>query len=103
MRPSSIVKLEVVANLQFCLAGGFISMKINMLILDGSAESLDKYIIPPSAFAIHADSNPVVCEEFGKSQAGELAALIGVHDHRFTVFFDRFFERVQAKTGVHRD
>ena len=63
-------------------------MKINMLILDSSPESLDKDIIPPGAFAIHTDSNLVVCEEPGKSQAGELAALIGVHDLRFTVFFD---------------
>ena len=75
-------------------------MKINMLILDSPPESLDKDIIPPGAFAIHADSNLVVCEEFGKSQASELASLIGVHDLRVTVFFDRLFERVQEKTGA---
>jgi len=78
-------------------------MKINMLILDSSPESLNKDIIPPGAFAIHADSDLVVCEEFGKSQAGELATLIGVHDLRLAVFFDGLFERVQAKAGVHRD
>ncbi len=74
-----------------------------MLVLHGSPESFDKDIVSPGALAIHADTNLVLLEVLGKYLTGELTALISVHNLWLAVFGDRFFECIQAKTGVHRD
>ena len=74
-----------------------------MFVLHGSPESFDKDIVSPGTLAIHADANLVFLEILGECLAGELAALIGVHDLGLAVFGNRFFECIQAKAGVHRD
>ena len=72
-------------------------MQINMLVLHRFPETFHKHIIPPGALAIHADSNIVVFQELSEGKAGELAALIGIHDLGLAVFIDRFLERIQTK------
>ena len=74
-----------------------------MLVLHRFPETFHKHIIPPGALAIHADSNIVVFQELSEGKAGELAALIGIHDLGLAVFIDRFLERIQTKTGIHGD
>ncbi len=78
-------------------------MQVNMFILHCFPKSFNENIITPGTLAIHADPDIVVLEILGKSQASELAALVGVHDFGFAVPGDRFFERIQTKAGVHRD
>ena len=78
-------------------------MQINLFIFHCTPESLNKDSVPPGTLAIHADSNIVILQVLSKSQASELAALVGIHDLRFAVIVDCFFKRIQAKARVHRD
>ena len=71
-----------------------------MLVFHRFPKTLYKHVIPPGALAIHTDSNGVVLEILRKRQAGVLTALVGVHDFGLAVFRNRFFERIQAKTGI---
>ena len=56
--------------------------------------------LPPAALAIHTDLNAVLLEQADEGRAGELAALVGVHDFRPAVLHDGFFQGIH--TGIGR-
>ena len=84
IRPSLIVKLKVVTDLRFCLAGRLLGMQVNMLIFHWFPETLDKDIVPPRHPYIHADSDATILQVLGKYLVGKLASLIGIHDRVVT-------------------
>ena len=75
-------------------------MKINMLILDSSPQSLNKYVISPGAFAIHADVDVIVLEDIDKRIAGILATPIRVEYSGFAIAVYRFFQSIDTKTPI---
>src|SRR5271169_2366944 len=64
---------------------------------------LDEHIVPPSAFAIHADRDALSREDAGEGRAGELRALIGIDDRGLTVMSQGIFECLDAEARLHRD
>ena len=74
-----------------------------MLVFDCSPEPFDKHVVTPSALAVHADFDLVVFQITGEGLAGELAALVGVHDLRATILVDSLFQCIQTEAGVHAD
>ncbi len=72
-----------------CSAHRFIRMKINFLVIDASPEPLDKHVIPPTSFAVHAGPDVMSFQQFGKFLAGELTARVRIekilgHPYRTT-------------------
>src|SRR5580693_5392814 len=85
MRASLIVEVQIAADRSTCIADAFISSQIDLLVFDGAPQPLDEHIVPPSAFAIHADRDALFSEDAGEGRAGELRALIGIDDRGLTV------------------
>jgi hypothetical protein len=57
-------------------------VQVNLFIFDRFPQPLDKHVVAPAAFAIHADGDAVILEQLCKFQAGKLTALIGIEDFR---------------------
>ena len=77
-------------------------MQIDLFILHGFPQAFDEDVIAPAAFAIHADLDVVLLKHADERRAGELAALIGVHDFRRPVFQKGLFQRLDARIGGER-
>ena len=64
-------------------------MQINLFVFDRFPQPLDKYVVAPAAFAVHAYLDSMRCQRVDERRAGELAALVGIHDLGHPVFADR--------------
>src|SRR5918994_180850 len=82
MRPLAIVKGQITANRDAGLGHAVISPQIHLLVFDAAPEPLDKDVVAPGPFAIHADRDLVLEQHAGEVVAGELTTLIGVEDLR---------------------
>ena len=60
------------ANRSARITDAFVGPRIYLFVFDGPLQTLDEYIVPPSAFAIHADGDALLSEEASEGQAGEL-------------------------------
>ena len=69
----------------------------HLFVCDTLPESLREYIIPPTAYAIHADLNAVVFQQPSELQTGELAPLVSIEDVRCDVPGDRLLDRLAEK------
>jgi hypothetical protein len=58
------------------LVSRFVGFEVDLVVLDGPPEALDKDIVAPAAFTVHADANALRLEHPREFGAGELAALI---------------------------
>jgi hypothetical protein len=76
MGASLIVKAQIAADRCARITDAFIGPQIYLLVFDGAPQTLDEHIVPPSAFAIHADGDALLSGEASEGQAGELRALI---------------------------
>src|SRR5438034_206221 len=74
-----------------------VSPQIHLLVFDAAPEPLDKDIIPPSPFAVHADGDVVVDQHAGEGLARELRALIRVEDLRPAVLRERLLQHLDAE------
>ena len=94
---------EAEVGLKPCLqiSNAVVGVQVNMLVLHRAPESLDKDVVHPSSFAIHADCNVVRLQDAGELFAGELAPLIGVEDLRPAVGCNGLFKRLGAKVCGH--
>lgn len=79
----AIAEIELAVHGLPYLGNGFVAVQVNLLALDRFPEPLDKEIIPPTPFAIHAGLNAVLLMQSKKCGTGELPALVGVHDGFF--------------------
>ena len=77
-------------------------MKVNLFILDRFPQTFDKDVVPPAAFAIHADLDTVLMKGDDEGRAGELAILVGIHDLGFAVFRYGFFQDFDTGTSLPR-
>src|SRR3978361_201693 len=75
MRSTAIVESEISADRVSCLADAFVGPQIHLLVFDAAPQPLDEHVVPPSAFAVHADGDAVAGEQAGEGRAGELRAL----------------------------
>ena len=85
MRASLIVEPQIAADRSARITDAFIGPQIYLFVFDGAPQTLDEHIVPPSAFAIHADRDALLSEHASEGQAGELRALIGIDDLGLTV------------------
>jgi hypothetical protein len=75
MRSSAIVETEVAAKRGIEFSGCFISMQIDLLVLDAAPQPLDEHVVDPAPVAVHANCDAVDLERVGERLGGELAAL----------------------------
>ena len=75
--------------------------QIDFFVFDRLPQPLDKDVVAPCAFAVHADFDVVCLEHLDEGRAGKLAALVGVEDFRDPVFCDGFFKCPHAKVSLH--
>src|SRR5438445_4678029 len=66
-------------------------------------QPLNKYVVSPSSFAIHADGDAVVGENAGKGRTGKLRALVGVEDFRPAMTRESILQCLDAEGCFHRD
>ena len=78
-----------------------IGFEVNLLVFDGSPEALNDHVVSPTAIAVHADLDLVGFQEIGEFQAGELTALIGIHNLWFSIFLNRLIDGLEAEIGMH--
>ena len=103
MGPSGIVELEVPPDSISGFWNRFIGSPVHLLILDAPPQPLDEHVVSSTSLPVHADPDSVFFEQAGESLARELAPLIRVEDLRGAVALQGFFNRLHAKSGVHRD
>src|SRR5438552_8446069 len=97
MGPSSVVKVEILADRMSRLADGFVGSQIDLLVFDAAPQPFDEHVVSPSALAVHADRDAVAGEDAGEGRPGELAALVGVEDLRLAVTGHRVLQRLDAE------
>src|SRR5271169_6341115 len=78
MRSAAIVEVEISADRCACLADGVVGPQIHLLVFDAAPQPLDEHVVPPGAFAVHADRNAIVGEHAGEGRARELRTLVGI-------------------------
>src|SRR5207249_7496004 len=84
-----MVEIEVHGYFLARLGHRVVGVQVNVLVLDRLPQPLDKHVVAPAALAIHADADGMALQHADELAAGELAALIGIHDLRHAVFRDR--------------
>ena len=85
VRSPLIVEGDIVANRVSGFSHCAIGFEVDLIIFDGSPEAFYEYIVSPTPFAIHADTDIVLLELAGEGLTGELAPLVGIEDLRCTV------------------
>ena len=85
-----------------CRADGVIRVQIDLLVFDTFPESLHEHVIPPAAFAVHADLNPLIFQESCELLAGELTPLVGIEDLGAAILRDRLPHGVETEVRRQR-
>lgn len=65
MRPGLIVEHQVALQALVGRIDGVVGVQIHLLVFDTFPESFHEHVIPPAAFAVHADLDAVVGEQPG--------------------------------------
>ena len=78
----------------------FVAADEDVVILHRAPEPLDHDVVQGSAFAIHADADPMAFQYSGEGVAGVLAALVGVEDPGLPFGLQSFFQAFDAERGV---
>ena len=96
MRPSVVIKAQILADGGARLCDTVIGVQVHLLIFHASPKSFDEDIVPPGALAVHADLDLSAEQKVGKVGTGELAPLIGVEDLRFAMPSERFLDSLMS-------
>ena len=93
--PEPVVEPEIVFQPPLGLQDAGVGFQVDLLILHRPPQSLheDVVLVPP--LAVHADLHPLLLEDLGELQAGELAALVGV-EHLRLALTQGFLQRLGA-------
>src|ERR1035437_1069396 len=102
MGATAVIKIEVAAQSLSGNGNGIVAVQIDFLVFHGLPEAFDKDVVAPAAFTVHADLNAILFEHADEGRAGELAALIGVHDLWWAVFQNGFFQRLNTRVSRQR-
>src|SRR5438874_1086351 len=103
MWASAVIEVEVTADRSASLADAVVGAQIHLLVFYTAPQPLDKDVVAPSSFAVHADRNAVVDEHAGERRAGELRTLIRVKDFRLAVMSECVLQRLDTERRLHRD
>ena len=101
MRSELVVSSEVSLQTRFGIAHAVVGVQIDFLIFDALPQPLHEHVIPPAAFAVHADLDAVDFQQSREIEA-ELAALIGVEEFRPAVAVERLLNRFDTEVGGQR-
>ena len=99
MGPSAIIKTEIGTDRSASLGHRIVGSEIHLFPFDRPPKPLDKDIVTPRAFAVHADSDAAFKKHAGELGAGELAALIRVEYFRLAMFRQGLLQRLDAEPG----
>ena len=75
VRPTVIVEIEIASYPAARLADALVGVQVDLLVLDCPPKPLDENVVPPRAFAVHADPDVVLREHAGKRGHGSRRAL----------------------------
>jgi hypothetical protein len=78
VRPFAVLEIQIPAQRCPRLRDRDVGPRIDLLVLDGSPETLDEDVVASGPTAIHADRDLVVQQQTGERDDGERAALVGV-------------------------
>lgn len=97
VRPLVVVEVDPAPDAGLALRSGFPGVEVDAFVFQGPPEALDEDIVQASAFAVHGDPGAAPFQAVGPGEAGELAALVGVHDLGRPEFVDRLSQRFDAE------
>ncbi len=100
---SAIVKIQIPVDRSARLADTGVGIEIDLFVFDRFPDPLNKNIVAPRAFAVHADGYGIVQQHTGEGCAGKLVFLIGDEDVRPAVFGQSLLNRFDAERRLHRD
>src|SRR5205807_10009547 len=95
-----VVEVEPSADTALGFGHSRVGIEVDFLVFETAPQPLDKDVVHASAFAVHADRDPVVLQSAGEVVAGKLAALVGVEDLGPAAVDERILERRDAKVGA---
>ena len=84
-----------------CLRSGLKRIEIDTFIFQRPPKPLNHPVINPAAFPVHGYLHVHIFQCLCPLKAGELAALVTVHDLRLAVFGDGLFQGLDAKISFH--
>src|ERR1700730_2340793 len=99
----AIIKVQVAADRSASLGYAFVGPQIHLLVFDAAPQALDKHVVPPSSFTVHADRNAVAGQHTGEGRASELRTLVGIEDVRLAVTSQSILQRLDAERRLHGD
>ena len=85
MRADPIVEIQILAKRRTRIANAVIGAQIHLLVFHRPPQTLDEYVVPPSAAAIHVDGDAVLVQQPREGRTRELAALIRIENLRLAV------------------
>ena len=95
--PAAIVEVKIPADGSTSFADAVVGAQIHLLVFDAAPEPLDKHVVAPSAFTVHADGYAIAGERAGEGLASELRALVGVEYLRLAVARQGVLQRLDAE------
>src|ERR1700722_5249136 len=103
MRSTAIVEVEIAAERCACIADAVVGFQIHLLVFDAAPQPLDEHVVPPSAFAVHADRDAVAGKQARERRTGKLRTLVGVEDVRSAVTRQSILQGLDAEGRLYRD
>jgi hypothetical protein len=85
-----------------CLRSGLPSVEMDAFILEGPPQALDEDVVDAAPFAVHRDPGANPFQPVSPGEGRELAALIRVHDLRWSEAVDGLGQRLDAEVGLQR-
>ena len=82
MRSLRVIEAEKTVNPDPGITWSFVFIRVYILVLNGPPKSLDKDVVICPSPVVHADPGSGIEENLSVFRAGEVTALIGIHDLR---------------------
>src|SRR5205823_1214405 len=99
----AVVEVQIASDGAAGFTDALVGPQIHLLVFDASPQTLNEYVVTPSALAIHADRNAFLGKCAGERSTSELATLIRVEDFRLAVTSQCIFKCRNAERGLHGD
>ena len=99
METFGVVEFEIPLQTEVSLRRRLVIVKINLLVLDRSPQTLDKNIVKIPTATVHADSDPLVLQYTGEILVGKLCSLIAVEYLRLFAI-QRFLQCLHAERAL---
>ncbi len=103
VRTAGVVEVDVGGQAAAHGADRLVGFGVDVLVLDALPQPLDEHVVAPAAAPVHADGDAVAVQRVGELQAGELAALVGVHDLGSAVARNGLLQGSDAEVRLHGD